>query len=55
MAESNFVSLETELIDRGCWRTHLEARMAVFDYIEGLYNPPTGASGPNVEGQSAAG
>jgi putative transposase len=36
MAESFFASLECELIDRGRWRTHTEARMAVFDYIEGL-------------------
>ena len=39
MAESFFASLETELIDRSRWRTHTEARMAVFDYIEGFYNP----------------
>ena len=40
MAESFFASLECELIDRSRWRTHTEARMAVFDYIEGFYNPP---------------
>ena len=39
MAESFFASLETELIDRCCWRTHTEARRAVFDYIEGFSNP----------------
>jgi putative transposase len=39
MAESFFASLECELIDRSRWRTHTEARMAVFDYIEGFYNP----------------
>jgi putative transposase len=39
MAESFFASLECELIDRSCWRTHTEARMAVFDYIECFYNP----------------
>jgi len=31
-------SLETELIDRSVWRTHEEARVAVFDYIEIFYN-----------------
>ena len=38
MAESFFASLETELIDRSVWRTHGEARSAVFDYIEIFYN-----------------
>ena len=39
MAESFFATLECELIARSRWRTHAEARMAVFDYIEGFYNP----------------
>jgi putative transposase len=39
MAESFFASLECELIDRSVFRNHVEARMAVFDYIEGWYNP----------------
>ena len=39
LAESFFATLECELIDRSRWRTHTEARMAVFDYIEGFYNP----------------
>jgi putative transposase len=39
MCESLFASLECELIDRTRWRTHTEARMAVFDYIERFYNP----------------
>jgi putative transposase len=38
MAESFFASLETELIDRSTWRTHAEARAAVFDWIEVFYN-----------------
>jgi putative transposase len=38
LAESFFASLETELIDRSIWRTHDEARLAVFDYIEVFYN-----------------
>jgi putative transposase len=39
MAESFFASLECELIERSRWRTHTEARLAVFAYIEGFYNP----------------
>jgi len=39
LAESFFATLECELIARTRWRTHSEARMAVFDYIEAFYNP----------------
>lgn len=39
MAESFFATLECELIDRRTFRTHAEARMAVFSFIEGWYNP----------------
>ena len=39
MAESFFASLECELIDRRSWRSFAEARMAVFTWIEGWYNP----------------
>ena len=39
MAESFFASLECELIDRMTFRSHADARLAVFDYIEGWYNP----------------
>lgn len=39
LCESFFASLETELIDRSRWKTHTEARMAIFDYVEGFYNP----------------
>ena len=39
MAESFFASLECELIDRESWKRRTEARLAVFDYIEGWYNP----------------
>ena len=45
MCESFFASLECELIDRNRWRTHSEARMAVFDYIEAFYNPRRRHSG----------
>jgi putative transposase len=39
MAESFFASLECELIDRQSWQTKTEARLALFSYIEGWYNP----------------
>jgi putative transposase len=38
LAESFFATLECELLDRTRWRTHLEARSALFDYIEIFYN-----------------
>ena len=39
MAESFFATLECELIDRRVWETQTEARLAVFAWIEGWYNP----------------
>lgn len=39
MAESFFATLECELIDRRRFKTQAEARMAVFEFIEGFYNP----------------
>jgi putative transposase len=39
MCESFFATLECELLDRRRFRTQVEARMAVFDFIEGFYNP----------------
>jgi putative transposase len=39
MCESFFATLECELIDRRRCRSHSEARMAVFQFIEGFYNP----------------
>ena len=39
MCESFFASLECELLDRRRFQTQVEARMAVFRYIEGFYNP----------------
>ena len=39
MCESFFATLECELLDRKPLRTQVEARMAVFDFIEGWYNP----------------
>jgi putative transposase len=39
MCESFFATLECELFDRRKFRTKAEARMAVFTFIEGWYNP----------------
>jgi len=39
VAESFFATLETELFDRHTFRSRDEARLAVFTYIEGFYNP----------------
>src|SRR5205807_133668 len=39
MCESFFATLECELLDRSRFQTQVEARMAVFEYIEGWYNP----------------
>jgi putative transposase len=41
MCESFFATLECELIDRHRFKTQAEARIAVFDFIEGFYNRPT--------------
>ena len=38
LAESFFATLECELLDRHSFRTPVEARIAVFDFIEGFYN-----------------
>src|SRR5262249_44878856 len=38
MAESFFATLECELLVRQPFRTHLEARTALFEYIEVFYN-----------------
>ena len=39
LAESFFATLECELRNRRRFQTQAEARMAVFEYIEGWYNP----------------
>ncbi len=39
MAESFFATLECELLDRRHFHTPAEARLAIFRYIEGWYNP----------------
>jgi putative transposase len=38
-AEAFFATLECELLDRHSFRSQAEARMAVFHFIEGFYNP----------------
>jgi putative transposase len=38
MAESFFATLECELLDRRCFRTQAEGKLAVFEYLEGFYN-----------------
>lgn len=45
MAESFFASLECELINRRSFQTKTEARLAVFTWIEGWYNPRRRHSG----------
>lgn len=39
MAESFFASLECELLAKRRFRNQTEAKLAVFEYIEGWYNP----------------
>ena len=39
LCESFFATLECELLDRQRFRTQIDARLAVFDFIEGWYNP----------------
>jgi len=39
MCESFFATLECELLDRTSFATTGEAELAVFDFIEGFYNP----------------
>jgi putative transposase len=39
MAESFFATLECELLDRVRFGTQAAARIAIFDFIEGFYNP----------------
>ncbi len=39
MCESFFATLECELLDRRKFQTKAAARMAIFQFIEGWYNP----------------
>ena len=45
MCESFFATLECELLDRRRFRSHAEARMAIFTFIEGWYHPSRRHSG----------
>ncbi len=39
MCESFFATLECELLDRHRFQSHTQARMAIFQFIEGFYSP----------------
>ena len=39
LCESFFATLECELLDRRSFRSQAQARLEVFGYIEGWYNP----------------
>ena len=39
MAESFFATLEREVLSRRRYKTQAEAKMAIFDWLEGWYNP----------------
>jgi putative transposase len=39
MCESFFATLECELLDRRRFKTQIEARIAIFEFIQGWYNP----------------
>ena len=39
MCESFFATLECELLDRRRFASQVEARMAIFSFVEGWYNP----------------
>ena len=38
LCESFFATLECELLERRSFRSHAEARMAIFEFLEGFYN-----------------
>ena len=39
MCESFFATLECELLERHRFKTHHDAALAIFDFLEGWYNP----------------
>jgi transposase InsO family protein len=39
MAESFFATLQTELLDRQRWSTRAQLAQAIFEFVEGFYNP----------------
>lgn len=63
LAESFMATLKTELIERRSWPTRQAARTAIYNYIEGWYNPrrrhsalgylsPPSSSGSTTKGKS---
>jgi len=40
MCKSFFATIKCEPLDRHRFRSHCEARLAVFHFVEGSYNPP---------------
>lgn len=53
MCESFFATLECELLERERFRNQAEAKMRVFDFIEGWYNPHRRHSALGYESPSA--
>jgi putative transposase len=49
LCESFFATLECELLDRTTFKTQTQARMALFEFIEGWYNPHRRHSGLGFE------
>jgi putative transposase len=49
LCESFFATLECELLDRSTFKAQPEARIAVFEFIEGWYNPHRRHSGLDYE------
>ena len=39
MAESFFATLEREVLSRRRFKTQVRTKMAIFDWLEGWYNP----------------
>jgi putative transposase len=48
MCESFFATLECELLERRRFKTQIEARLAIFEFIEGWYNPHRRHSGSTI-------
>lgn len=53
VTESFFATLECELLDRSTFRTHTQARTAIFDYLEGFYNTHRRHSAPGYRSPAA--
>jgi len=55
LCESFFATLECELLDRQRFATQVQARLAVFDFIEGLVQPAPSALRPRLRVTDALG